>query len=67
MRRVIIMKAFRKLGLAMINEVLVNIYPARVYDSPYLKSYYNSGIVELRDTTGRSMTMDFDGPVKWAK
>jgi hypothetical protein len=53
--------------LPMIDEVPVNIYPARVYDSPYLKSYYDSGIVELCDTTGRSMTMDFNAPVMGAE
>lgn len=46
--------------LPTINSVPVNIYPARVYDSHYLKSYYNSGEVQIQDTNGRTLKLDFN-------
>lgn len=50
--------------LPMIGGVPINIYPPHVYRSPYLESVYDSGIVTLRDTTGKTLVLDFNKPLK---
>lgn len=44
-----------------INGIPVDYAPAKVYDSPFLKSDWNSGVVHIQKGT-RSLTLDFNGP-----
>jgi len=48
--------------LPLIGGVPINIYPPQVYQSRYLESVYDSGIVTLRDTTGHTLVLDFNKP-----
>ncbi len=44
-----------------INGVTVNYAPAKVYDSPFMKSEWNSGVVQIQKGT-RSLVLNFNSP-----
>ena len=45
-------------GLPKINNQLIDLRPTNVFDSPYIKSAYNSGIVEISKNK-RKLILDF--------
>ncbi|MCX7010617.1 MAG: hypothetical protein NTY53_25795 [Kiritimatiellaeota bacterium] len=46
--------------LPLVGGVPLNIYPPHVYQSPYLESVYDSGLVTLRDTRGKELVLNFN-------
>ncbi|MBI1335465.1 MAG: DUF1961 family protein [Phycisphaera sp.] len=49
-----------KLPVPRINDKPVDLYPDKVFDSPYLNSFHGSGIVTL-EKDGRKISLDFNG------
>ena len=51
---------FSDLRLPQINGEQVNLFPKKVYDSPWLKSVYGSGVVEINSPSGKKISLDFN-------
>ena len=46
-------------GLPEVNGTPVNLAPTQVFDSPFIQSEYNSGVIEIQKN-GRHLELDFN-------
>ena len=54
------LKMFTYNRLPEINGKHVDVRPEKIYDSPYIKGYYNSPFVKITGINGESIILDFD-------